>query len=344
VKEDEMNASRRGRIPALLATVLTASAVATAACSGGGAAPAVNAPPASGHTAAEQAATLNWLAKTNLMWINGDYSALSQVTTGEARAAYVTEEPHNADVVVPSGRTPFQLTGLSITVPCHRGPETAFVAYGDTDAFTLGQSVQPVAMVFQRIGEAWKLATVVNQPSGRSGWPALCRAGAGATAPAVLAPAEYEATLTRILDHASTGVAEAAADAAPFAVNSFFSGPGSINVQSATQVKQDRAVGVSLANRFSPAGDPTFAFPLAGGHGYWLIGVLTQTVTHSSAAGVRKATWPDGDSVAAARPPVVHHETDTFITTYTAIDPVVSAGGSVTLDGFFGWPLTASAS
>jgi hypothetical protein len=344
VKEDEMNASRRGRIPALLATVLAATAVATAACGGGGANPAVSAPPASGHTAVERAATLNWLAKTNLMWMKDDFSALSQVTTGEARAAYLTKEPRNANFVAPSSRTPFQLTGLSITVPCHGGPETAFVAYGDTDAFTLGQSMQPIAMVFQRIDGAWKLATVVNQPSGSSGWPALCRAGAGTTAPAVLAPAQYEATLIRILDHASTGVEEAAADAAPFAVNSFFSGPGSINVQSATQVKQDRADGVSLANRFSPAGDLTFAFPLAGGHGYWLIGVLTQTVTHSSAVGIRKATWPDGDSVASPVPPVVHHETDTFITTYTAIDPLLSAGGPVTLDGFFGWPLTATAS
>jgi len=41
---------------------------------------------------------------------------------------------------------------------------------------------------------------------------------------------------------------------------------------------------------------------------------------------------------------VVHHEADTFITTYTAIDPLRSAHANVTLDGFFGWPLTAVAS
>jgi hypothetical protein len=40
---------------------------------------------------------------------------------------------------------------------------------------------------------------------------------------------------------------------------------------------------------------------------------------------------------------VVHHETDTFITTYTAIAPLRSAGSTLTLDGFFGWPLTAVA-
>ena len=43
-------------------------------------------------------------------------------------------------------------------------------------------------------------------------------------------------------------------------------------------------------------------------------------------------------------PAVVHHETDTFITTYTAIDPPRSAGATLTLDGFFGWPLAAVAS
>ena len=82
---------------------------------------------------------------------------------------------------------------------------------------------------------------------------------------------------------------------------------------------------------------------MAGGHGYWLVGVVTQTGTHSSAAGIRKPTWPDGDSIASPKPAVVHHETDTFITTYTAIDPLRSTGGPVTLDGFFGWPLTDSA-
>jgi hypothetical protein len=44
------------------------------------------------------------------------------------------------------------------------------------------------------------------------------------------------------------------------------------------------------------------------------------------------------------RPAVVHHESDTFITTYTAIDPPPSADAMVALDGFFGWPLSAVAS
>ncbi len=41
---------------------------------------------------------------------------------------------------------------------------------------------------------------------------------------------------------------------------------------------------------------------------------------------------------------MVHRETDTFITTYTAIDPPHSAGAAVTLDGFFGWALASVAS
>jgi hypothetical protein len=55
---------------------------------------------------------------------------------------------------------------------------------------------------------------------------------------------------------------------------------------------------------------------------------------------------PSGQPVriATPRPAVVHHETDTYITTYTALDPLRSAGGMVALDGFFGWPLTAVAS
>jgi hypothetical protein len=54
--------------------------------------------------------------------------------------------------------------------------------------------------------------------------------------------------------------------------------------------------------------------------------------------------WPDGNQVATPRPAIVHHETDTFATTYTAIDPLGPADATVALDGFFGWPLTAIAS
>ena len=89
------------------------------------------------------------------------------------RTVYLTEEqqaslPKNAD------RVAFQLTGLSITVPCHTGNPTVFVAYADTDVFDLGSSVQAVAMVFERVGGLWKLASAVNHADGSSGSRRRC--------------------------------------------------------------------------------------------------------------------------------------------------------------------------
>jgi hypothetical protein len=147
-----------------------------------------------------------------------------------------------------------------------------------------------------------------------------------------------------VLTHATAGTAETAAAAAPFAVNDFFAGSGSVNVQAARQAGQNRRGGVSFTEGFAATANPTLALPLAGGRGFWMIGILTQTGHYASAAGLRAKNWPDGNQVAAPRPAVVHHETDTFITTYTAIDPPRSAGATLTLDGFFGWPLAAVAS
>jgi hypothetical protein len=132
--------------------------------------------------------------------------------------------------------------------------------------------------------------------------------------------------------------------AAPFAVNGFLAGPGSIPETSAAQIRQDRRAGVSLTGGFAPTSDPTFALPLASGRGYWLIGFLTQSGSHRTPAGLRGQTWPDGSQVATPRPAVVHQQTDTFSTAYTAIDPPLSAHAAVALDGFFGWPLTTVAS
>jgi hypothetical protein len=340
-----MDATGRRRTVPLLASIVTASAVAVAACGGGGA-PAVGAPPASRQTATERAATQRWLAKTNQIYTRNEFSLTNQVTTGEARSAYLAQENQTRSDPGPAGRKPLRLTSVSITVPCHHGAAATFVVYGDTNVFTLGQSLQPEALVFQRVGRVWKLAAIVNQSSGSGhpAWPTLCRAGAGTTAPAVLASAGYVAALARTLNRAATGVTETAAAAAPFAVNSFFTGPDSVTAQSATQIRQDRAGGATLAEQFAPTADPTLALPLAGGRGYWLVGVLTQTGRYSSAAGTRKDTWPDGATIGPERPAIVHHGTNTYITTYTATDPLRSAGGRVALDGFFGWPLTAVAS
>jgi hypothetical protein len=338
--------SRRGLKNLPLTAVLTGIALAVAGLTlagcGGRGAPADDAPPASDHTTAEQAAVMNWLSKTNQMWTHSHFAGLDQITTGQMRTIYQAEEqqaslPANAD------RVGFQLTGLSITVPCHTGSPTVFVAYANTDIFDLRTGMQPVAMVFERTGGLWKLATAVNHPAG-PGWPALCTTGAPPAAPPVLAPGSYTPDLARVLTSAATGTAPTATTASPFALNEFLAGTGSIPAQSATSIRQDQRGRVSYTGRFSPAPDPTFALPLADGRGYWVIGIMTQSDTYTAPDGLRAKNWPDGNQVATPRPAVVHHETDTFTTTYTAIDPLSSGNATVALDGFFGWPLTATAS
>ena len=331
------------RFRSLAALGLAGIGLAAAGCAGGSA-PAVNAPPASAHTAAEKAAVTNWLAKTNQIWVNDDFAVAGRVTTGQMRTIYLAEEPQ-ASLPKHASRIAFQLTGLSITVPCHTGSSpTAFVAYGDTDVFDLGSSMQSVAMVFERTSGLWKLAAAVNHPHGGSGWPALCMQGTPPAAPAVLALGSYTSHLARVLTRADSGARQTTQTASPFAVNDFLAGPGSIPAQSATQIRRDRQGGITFTGRFAPAPDPTFALPLADGRGFWIIGILTQTDTYSAPSGLRAKSWPDGSQVATPRPAVVHHETDTFTTTYTAIDPLRSDHAAVTLDGFFGWPLTAVAS
>jgi hypothetical protein len=325
---------------ALAGTALSVVGLTVTGC-GGGSAPAVDAPPSSSGTSPEMAATLIWLDKTNQMWTSNDFSGLDQITTGQMRTIYQFEEK-GAALPANASRQPFQLTGLSITVPCHAGPPAVFVAYGDTNVFDLGSVIQSVAMVFERAGGTWKLAAAVDRPAG--GWPALCTQGAPPAAPAALAPADYATALARVLTSAATGNAETATAAAPFAVNDFFAGSGSVNDQFATWIRQDSRAGVHLTSRFTPAGDPTFALPLAHGRGFWLIGIMTQTSTYSTPSGLRAKDWPDGSQVATPRPAVVHHETYTFITTYTAIDPLRSQDADVALDGFFGWPLASVAS
>jgi hypothetical protein len=332
----------RRRRAALLFAVLAGAGLAVAACGGGAGSTAVNAPPASSRAAAEKAATLNWLYQTNQMRTAGNFTTLDQVTTGEMRTIYQVEQQQER-LPTNASRPPFQLTGLSITIPCQVGSDAIFVAYGDTNVFTFGWAMQPYAMVFQRTGGSWKLAAAVQYPS-EGGWPALCGQGTATTASAVLAPDRYAADLARVLTRAMTGAQLTTATASPFAVNGFLSGPDSVNGQAATWIRQDEQAGVSLTGHFTPAPDPTFALPLANGRGYWLIGFLTQTTTHSSPSGLRTTSWPDSSSVAVPRPVVVHRETDTDITTYAALDPLRSEGGTVALNGFFGWPLTTVAS
>jgi hypothetical protein len=268
-------------------------------------------------------------------------AALDEITTAEMRTIYLAEQ-RGASLPSNASRQPFQLTGLSITIPCQAGRPGVFVAYGDTDVFDLGPAMQPMAMVFERVDGRWKLAAAINRPA--RGWPALCTKGSPPSAPPAVAAADFAPELARVLTHATIGSAETAATAAPFAVNDFFAGSGAINAQAARQAGQNRRAGVTFTEGFAATANPTLALPLAGGRGFWMIGILTQTGRYASAAGLRAKNWPDGNQVATPRPAVVHHETDTFITTYTAIDPPRSASATLTLDGFFGWPLAAVAS
>ncbi len=142
--------SRRVRRTLPLTAVLTGMALAgaglTVAGCGGAGAPAVGAPPASSRTAAEQAAVMNWLAQTNAMWTSNDFADLDQVTAGQMRVIYLSEE-RQASLPAKASRVGFQLTGLSITIPCHTGTPAVFVAHGDTNVFDLGTGMQSVAMV-----------------------------------------------------------------------------------------------------------------------------------------------------------------------------------------------------
>src|SRR5579859_1545298 len=65
----------------LLATVALGGIGLAAAGCGAGGAPAISTPPASGHTAAERAAVMTWLAETNQMWTHRDFAAVDQITT-----------------------------------------------------------------------------------------------------------------------------------------------------------------------------------------------------------------------------------------------------------------------
>lgn len=105
---------------------------------------------------------------------SNDFAGLDQITTGGMRAVYLAEQ-RQASLPSNASRPGFRLDSLVITIPCHAGSPGVFVAYGNTDVCTLGASVQPMAMVFQRVDGRWKLAAAVNHPD--RGWPVLCTGG-----------------------------------------------------------------------------------------------------------------------------------------------------------------------
>ena len=120
------------------------------------------------------------------------------------------------------------------------------MAYADTDVFDLGSSVQSVAMVFERTGGLWKLATAVNHADGARAGRRCARRGRRRRRAPELAPGSYTSDLARVLTRADSGAAQTTQTASPFAVNDFLAGPGSIPALSATQIRQDRQGGVTL--------------------------------------------------------------------------------------------------
>ena len=69
----------------------------------------------------------------------------------------------------------------------------------------------------------------------------------------MIAPDAYAPDLAKLLTHAMTGAQPTNVTAAPFAVNGFPSGSGSVNGQAATWIRQDRRAGVSFTGYFTPA-------------------------------------------------------------------------------------------
>jgi hypothetical protein len=341
-----MTTHRPGRtVTALLAVAATLiGLIAGCGAASSQNAATVTAPPASPNTATEQAATMSWLAATNQMWTNHNFAALDQVTTGSLRTAYQYEE-HDTSGSRESHKI-LTLTDLSITLPCDTGNPTVFVAYARTDVFSLGQGVQSVVMVFQADGATWQLAAAVTHFDGSS-WPTLCQGTTAPTGTGALAIADHAPNLAAVLTRASDGVTPTVAQAHPFAVNSFLTGSDSIPDQSAISRSKDRSAGDHSTQTFTTTAGPLFSLPLADNAGYWLIGTLEQHIRLDSTAGITGKTWPDGTQVDTPRPATVHHQSDDFAATYTAIDPTPAAGshvGGVSLNGFFGAPVAATTS
>src|SRR5262245_26293200 len=99
-----------GRTLAAAVSLAAVVSLAVTACS----APASPAPAPAPRTE-EQAAVLNWLAKTNAMWTKNDLAALDEITTAEMRTIYLAEK-QGASLPSNASRQPFQLTALSITI------------------------------------------------------------------------------------------------------------------------------------------------------------------------------------------------------------------------------------
>ena len=287
-----------------------------------------------------------WFADTNLMWTAQDFATLDQVTTGAGRALYKVEIHTTAKGKV---KKPFTLTDLSVAVPCQSGATKTFLAYANTDIFTFGDGSTESAMVFEQVGSHWKFADVVSPPTGaatpKTGtWPKLCTDSTKGESKLVLPVSNLPSRLATTLERFSVSTPPPSSAAEPFAPGSWFVGTTSVSTTFTTSWKQFSAQGDELTQKFAPSSFPTFAWPLANGNGVWVVSPLTQRDTLGDPAGDTTGTWPGGGSVTSPHPSVVHKRAHNLHPNYAAVDPSSKAGGSVTLDGFYGWMASSKAS
>ena len=196
----------------------------------------------------------------------------------------------------------------------------------------------------ERVDGAWKLAELPSTVAREPRWPALCKAGRPDTAPVVLAPFGVRARPSagvRTGDQVRGQPGDRGV--VPFAPNGFLSRARFIDAQFAEQVRADCMR--RQPHRGSTATtDPMFALALANVPGHRLQG-------HRSRARTTDLSSRHAEGQPSRRQPRRRRQGQPSSITrpIPSSRPWTSlhgcpAGGTVALDGFVGWPLTAAAS
>lgn len=319
-----------------IAFIASATACGSASSAGSAAPPRAQPPTAAQADAAVQ----TWFAATNQMVTAHDFSQLDSVTTGAMTDAYRNARDAVATQPTSSPAKPFVLKNLTVVVPCQGTGPADFVAYADTDVFSLGTSVDSHAMVFVKSGGRFKLAATVSHPPGSPPWPRLCRPGTAPSALAlVLRPNGVGASLAQAFNRNIVAPTGDSAAVAPFVLNQFTN----FKADSADASTKLQAAHDTWSTTFLVSPAPSYALPLASG-GYWVLVTLAQHSVVTDPQGNSGGTWPDGAPVATPHPAVVHRQATEFTVTDAVIDPPSKAGARATVDGFFGYEAKSSAS
>ena len=289
-----------------------------------------------------------WFADTNRMWTTNDFSTLDKVTTGAGRALYKVNIHSLAQGNASGVNKPFTLTGLSVVVPCQSGSTKTFVAYANTNVFTFGKESTESAMVFEQVGHDWKFADLVSPPTGAAApktgaWPKLCTNSKVSEGKLVVPVSSFSSDLVTRLNRFSVTTPPASSTAAPFGPTTWFVGATSVSSTFSTSAAQFAAESDTLTQKFEMSSYPVFSWPMADGNGVWVIAPVTQRDNLGDPAGNTTTTWPGGGSVTSPHPTTVHSQVTSFTPNYAAVDPSTQSGGSVTLDGFYGWRETSKA-